>query len=293
MAAIHTIQGGGGLNLHVREWGNSAGAPILFIHGWSCSHLAWRYQYESALADEFRLVALDLRGHGMSEAPLDADNYSDGRLWADDVAAIIEHLGLEQPVLVGWSYGGFVINDYVRVCGQTAISGVNFVGGGVSFHQEAFGTLIGPGFLNHVEGATQADLPTNIDAVRQFVSELTARPIAREDFERTLAFTMVVPAVVRAGLTAREVRSDDVLESMRVPVLVTHGSEDRHILPAMAEHILEACPTATASWYDGAAHMPFIEHPERFNTELAEFARNVRTDMARPTTNAGTGAARV
>lgn len=292
MAAIHTIQGGGDLNLHVREWGNPVGTPILFIHGWSCSHLAWRYQYESALTDEFRLVALDLRGHGMSEAPSGADNYSDGRLWADDVAAIIEHLGLELPVLVGWSYGGFVISDYVRAYGQDAISGVNYVGGGVSFHQEAFGTLIGPGFLNHVEGATQTDLPTNIDAVRQFVHELTARPMSREDFERILAFTMVVPPFVRAGLTAREVRSDDVLETMRIPVLVTHGREDRHILPAMAEHVLQACPTATASWYDGAAHMPFMENPERFNAELADFAGSVRTDTARSPSNAGTGAAR-
>ena len=89
----HTVAGGGGLRLHVREWGKPDGPPILFIHGWSQNHLCWEQQYESALADEFRLVACDLRGHGMSDAPLAAEHYTDAQLWADDVAAIIDRAG--------------------------------------------------------------------------------------------------------------------------------------------------------------------------------------------------------
>ena len=46
----HTVRGGGGLQLHVREWGKADGPPILFIHGWSQNHLCWDKQYESALA---------------------------------------------------------------------------------------------------------------------------------------------------------------------------------------------------------------------------------------------------
>ena len=125
---VHTVQGGGGLRLHVREWGRADGPPILFVHGLSQSHLCWAKQYDSTLADEFRLVAYDLRGHGMSEAPLEPEHYTDGQLWADDVAAIIDQLGLVQPVLVGWSYGPFVICDYVRTHGQDRISAINFVG---------------------------------------------------------------------------------------------------------------------------------------------------------------------
>lgn len=273
MARIHTIRGGGDLQLHVREWGNPSGVPILFIHGWSGNHMAWRCQYESALADEFRLVALDLRGHGMSDAPLEAEHYTDPRLWADDIAAVMEELDLARTVLVGWSYGGYVIGDYLRAYGQSRISGVNYAGGGVTFNEAALGVLIGPGFLDHVGAATQADLPTNIEALRQFIRELVATPMAQQDFERTLASNMVVPPQVRANLVAREIDSDDVLQNMEVPVLVSHGRQDRHILPAMAEHILDVCPTAQASWYDAVAHMPFMESPERFNTELAELAR--------------------
>lgn len=275
MTKTHVIKGGNNLNLHVREWGKSDHTAILFIHGWSANHLAWKYQYESSLSEEFRLVALDLRGHGMSDAPLEAKHYSEGQLWADDITAIIETLNLSQPTLVGWSYGGYVISDYLSVYGQSAISGVNYVGGGVTFSESTFGTLLGPGFLNYVEGATQPDLPTNIEALRQFVRELVASPMSQEDLERILAFNMVVPPEVRAGLLKREIYSDDVLKDMTVPVLVTQGKEDQHCLPAMANHIMELCPTATASWYDGVAHMPFLESPKRFNTELAEFVREV------------------
>ena len=63
--------------LHVREWGRPDGPPLLLIHGWSGNHLCWGRQVASALSDEFRLVALDLRGHGMSDRPLDADRYTD------------------------------------------------------------------------------------------------------------------------------------------------------------------------------------------------------------------------
>jgi non-heme chloroperoxidase len=99
----HTVGGGGGLRLHVREWGREDGPAILFSHGWSQNHLCWAMQYESALTDAFRLVAYDLRGHGMSEAPLGPEHYADAELWADDLAAIMDELRLERPVLVGWS----------------------------------------------------------------------------------------------------------------------------------------------------------------------------------------------
>jgi len=87
---VHNVIGGAGLRLHVREWGKGAGPSILFIHGWSQCHLCWRGQYESPLANDFRLVAVDLRGHGRSDAPLEPEHYDDAQLWADDIAAVID-----------------------------------------------------------------------------------------------------------------------------------------------------------------------------------------------------------
>ncbi len=274
---VHTVLGGGGLRLHVREWGKADGPPILFIHGLSQNHLCWARQYDSTLADEFRLVAYDLRGHGMSEAPLEPEHYTDGRLWADDIAAIIDELGLSRSVLVGWSYGPYIISDYVRAHGQDRISAINFVAGAVKLGEAAFGTLIGPGFLDHFVGMTVDDLPTNIQTMRSFVRTCIVKPVSADDLETAVCWNVAVPAAIRANLGAREIDCDDVLRELTAPVLVSQGRADSVVLPAMAEHILATCPVAEGSWYEGVGHVPHLEEPERFNRELAALTRRVQT----------------
>ncbi len=76
----HRITGGGGTKLHLVETGNPSGRPILFIHGVSQCWLVWSRQLSSDLADDYRLVAMDMRGHGLSEKP--RDGYTDSRPWA-------------------------------------------------------------------------------------------------------------------------------------------------------------------------------------------------------------------
>ena len=268
----HMVRGGGGLLLHVREWGNPDGPPILFLHGWSQSHQCWDKQVSSPLLKELRLVACDLRGHGMSQAPPGPECYTDAGLWADDLAAIAGQLHLDRPVLVGWSYGAFVICDYLRAYGQEQVAAACFTGGAVKLGQAAFGTLIGPGFLDHFADATSDDLPANIRAMRGLVRAFAAKPLPASDVETLLCAGMVVPAGIRASLAAREIDGDDVLRALAVPLLVSHGRADTIVLPAMAEHVLATCPAAEASWYPGA-HAPHLEEPERFNRELAALAR--------------------
>jgi pimeloyl-ACP methyl ester carboxylesterase len=264
---------GSDLRLHVREWGRANGPPILFVHGWSMNHLCWARQCEGALADEFRLIAFDLRGHGMSEAPPEPGHYTDGKLWAADLAAIIDQLRLDRPVLVGWSYGPFVMCDYIREYGQERIAAMNFAGGATKLGGSAFGTFIGPAFLSHFVGATADDLPTNIATMRSFVRACAVMPIPEDDLETAICSAVAVPAAIRANLAARDLDFDDVLRSLEVPVLLSQGRKDAVVLPAMAEHILETCSTAEVSWYDAAGHAPFLEEPERFNRELAELTR--------------------
>jgi non-heme chloroperoxidase len=122
----HSIAGGAGLNLHVEETGNPDGKSLLFIHGFSQCHLAWRKQIRSDLAREFRLVTMDIRGHGLSDKPRGA--YNDPVLWAQDIHAVITALGLNQPVLIGWSYGGVIMSDYLGAFGDDAIAGTQWVG---------------------------------------------------------------------------------------------------------------------------------------------------------------------
>jgi pimeloyl-ACP methyl ester carboxylesterase len=274
---VHEVHGGGGLRLHVREWGRADGPPIVLIHGLSQSHLCWAKQYDSALAEEFRLVAYDLRGHGMSQAPLEPEHYADGALWADDLAAVIEQLRLDRPVLVGWSYGGFVICDYLRAHGQDRIAAIDFVAGGVKLGEAAFGTLIGPSFLDNFADLTADDLPTNIRGVRGLVRAFPATPLPPDDVETLLCAGMTVPARIRANLGARQIDGDDVLRTLEVPLLVTQGRADTVVLPAMAEHVLATCPTAEPSWYDDVGHTPHLEQPQRFNHELATLTRRAHT----------------
>lgn len=266
----YDIRGGGGVMLRAHEWGRPDGPAILFVHGWSQCDMCWDAQVRSPLAERFRMVTFDNRGHGMSEKPFDGGCYADERLWAQDLAAVIEQTRLDRPVLVAWSYGGFIVADYVRVHGDAGIAGIDLVDAAVLLQPPSFGH-IGPGFLDNVLDASAPDLRANIAAIRRFLRSCTASPLPDELFSAALAWNMAVPAEIRGALIAREIDATDICSRLSVPVLVTHGREDMIILPSMAEHVLGHCNTAVASWYDGVGHMPFIEETERFNLELAAF----------------------
>jgi len=267
----YDIRGGGGLTLRVNEWGDRNGPPILFVHGWSQCDMCWDAQVRSPLAERFRMVTFDCRGHGMSGKPLDAGCYTDERLWADDLAAVIEQTGLERPVLVAWSYGGFIVADYIRAHGDGGIAGIDLVGAGVILRPPSF-DHIGPDFLDNALDASAPDLRTNVGAIQCFLRACSARPLADDLWNAALCWNMAVPAEIRGALIAREIDGTASYSGVSVPILVTHGREDMIILPSMAEHVLDHCRTSVASWYDGVGHMPFIENTERFNLELAAFA---------------------
>ena len=166
-----------------------------------------------------------------------------------------------------------MIRDYVRAYADSKIAALAFVGGAVRLGPAAFGSLIGPGFLNHFADLTAEDLPTSIRGVRGLVHAFAAHPLPTETIETLLCAAMAVPATIRGAMGARDLDYDDVLRNLRLPLLVTHGRSDSVVLPAMAQHVLNVCPTAEASWYDGVGHVPFLERPDRFNGELDALIR--------------------
>jgi non-heme chloroperoxidase len=273
--AIHEIRGGGGIRLHAREWGDPQGPALLLIHGWSQTDLCWTKQVSGELARRFRIITFDLRGHGLSEKPAGAEHYADGRLWADDVAAVIEQTGIERPVVVAWSYGGYIVTDFLRAYGDAAIGGINLVGAAVILRQPGFDHL-GPGLLENAQDMCASDLATNIAALQRFLRACTAQPLEDDERMTALGWNMAVPPEVRGALIAREVDGSDPLSSLSVPVLVTHGRDDAIVLPSMAEHIIGICKAAVPSWYDDAGHMPFWEAAERFDRELGELVDQTR-----------------
>ncbi len=272
VAAQESIAGGGGLELAVYETGNPEGRPIVFIHGFGQNHMAWDLQLD-ALDDEFRLVALDLRGHGASAQPLDAAHYTDGALWATDLAALIAAKQLDRPVLVGWSYGGFVIADYLRAHGDDALGGIVFVAAPAALGTPAAQRFFDPGVMQGLTNLMDPHVRTRIEASRAFLRAMPATPMSDERYEVSLASLMMIPPEVRRAVFSRQIDNDDVLSRITVPTLVIQGGADPIVLPATGRHIARIVPGAQLSVFEGVGHAPCFEDADRFNREIAQFVR--------------------
>ena len=93
---------------------------IIMIHGYSQCGLSFLRQH--TLAETHRLIIPDLRGHGRSDKPISADAYDNSKPWANDIKAIIDALGLQNPILLGWSMGGWLVQDYIRIFSESDIT---------------------------------------------------------------------------------------------------------------------------------------------------------------------------
>lgn len=262
-----TVISADGLNIAAYEAGNPASPEILFIHGFSQCALCWSNQFDDpALARHFRLAALDLRGHGASGKPSDPARYAEDRLFAGDVKAVMDALGLKRPVLVGWSYAGRIVEDYVEAHGTARLAGINFVCARTNNQPE----FVGPG-NDHLAGMTGSDHSADLEATRKFVEACFAKPPPRAAIEQAVAYNMLVPASIRAAHLSRQPSDGAVLRRIDVPVLVTQGDEDLLVSKGLGELTAALVPGARLSMYEGVGHTPFVEDAPRFNRELAEF----------------------
>ena len=264
----YKVAGGGGTQLHVDETGNPNGRPILFIHGYSQCRLAWNKQMKSDLADDFRLVAMDNRGHGLSEKPRDA--YGDSRLWADDINGVVTALQLEKPLLSGWSYAGTIMCDYVRFYGEDQIGGFHFVGATSRVGPSA-SQFLGEDYIACYPDILSNDVEESMAALRRFVRLCVHEEPQPEDFYFFLGYNAVVPPYVRTGMR-RTIENDDLLPELRKPVLITHGEEDAIVLLEIAKHHAALIGHAETSYYPNIGHATFWEDSERFNREIRTFA---------------------
>lgn len=264
----HKITGGGGIQLHVMEAGEPKGKPILFIHGFSMCGLCWKNQMNSPLLSEFRLIFLDCRGHGLSDKPKDV--YGHTNLWADDIRAVITTLKLEKLVLVGWSYGGGVICDYLRHYGEEDIAGINFVGA-LSRVGPSSWPFIGKEFFALRSGFVSNNTEETVTAFQKFSRLLVYREPMPEESYFFLGCALMVPPYVRAGLMSRSVENDDVLSRIKKPVLITHGDKDQIISLEMAKYNASKIPHSQISLYPEVGHSPFWENSEKFNSEIRSF----------------------
>jgi pimeloyl-ACP methyl ester carboxylesterase len=275
----HKVAGGGGVQLHVVETGNPRGRPILFIHGFSQCSLAWSRQLGSDLARDHRLVAMDLRGHGLSEKPRDA--YGDSRLWADDVAAVLDVLNLDRPVLCGWSYGSLIIQDYLRHYGESRISGIHFVGGITKLGSDAAMAVITQELLTLVPGFFSTDAEESVRSLKGLVQLCFVDEPSAADMYLWLGYNVLVPPHVRQALFSRVIDNEDFLPSIRKPALITHGAKEAIAKPEVVNQHRAVLAHAEIHTPPHAGHAPFWEDSAAFNQRLRAFVETCSGVAAR------------
>ena len=275
---VELITAPDGLPICVAETGNPQGPPILLIHGFSQTYAVFKRQFESDLARDFRLVAMDVRGHGCTGKPLTADAYLDSKLWADDIAAVIAAKKLVRPVLVGWSAGGYWIADYVRHYGTDNVAGSVLAGshGGMLPRPTDAASVERMRAMVAANARFSPDVEQAIASGDAFVDIMGAAPLP-DDIRRIMhAGTLMLPAYARRAMSGRDMQHEDVIAKFRTPVLFIVGDQDRIGPLDQLRGLATQFANARVSVFEQTGHSTFAERPERFNSELREFARAVQ-----------------
>lgn len=270
------IQGAGGAKLFVEETGDSAKQAILSIHGFCQSHLAWDKQFEDdALTSQFHMVRMDLRGHGLSDKLIDPGAYTDSKTWADDVHAVITALNLKKPVLAGWSYGGYVMCDYIRHYGQDNLGGLIFVAAATEMGRKEANNMLGEEFRALIPGFFSDDYVQDISTLQHFMELVTYEELDLHELYFLVGITAITLPVSRKAMFSRKLDNKELLGKIELPTLIIQGKNDRIILPAYADFIAQHVPHASRVEYDSCGHIPFVEVVDRFNADVMEFINTI------------------
>lgn len=278
-----TIEGEGGVPLNVASAGDPARPSVLLVHGIGQSHVSFEEQLRGPLAEQFHIVAFDLRGHGNSGKPWNASDYKDSAKWAGDVRRVIEALGLRRTVLLGWSYGTLVVADYLRHYGTRDLAGIVLAG--------AYGGLTpppppAPAAVAEQMARTRAlqwspDPAENAAGATATASVLTARDMGEAWRARAAQIAMMLPAYARRHMFDRSLANMDLIAKIDVPVMLNVGARDlstpEQAARELAAKLERQGVRVVVSVYPEAGHSPFVEEPARFNAELAAFVRAARS----------------
>lgn len=248
-----------------------AGTPIVFIHGWCMSSAVWRLQQEG-LAGSFRIIAVDLQGHGKSPPDSAGFNLKD---CARDIAGLFDHLQLDSALLAGWSLGSLVALESVtylraQLCGLVLISGTPRFTQGDGF----------PYGMSRIDvDGMSRKVQRNIRRARDGFTERMFAPGERDDPVLAVTISEILSAVplpsVDVALQALDVlvESDlrDGLASIGLPTLIVNGDCDLICPPQVSDYLTRRIATARHTVFDGCGHAPFLTQAARFNACLEEF----------------------
>lgn len=253
---------------------DGGGAPIVLLHGLMAHGGFFREQ--AALAGDFRIITIDLRGHGGSAAaPAGNGAAPTVERMAADVAELAASLDLEGAIGVGWSLGATVLWHVLagpasgRFAGAVVVDMTARVKNDAEWDLgltpeacEARSIAIRDDYEAFALGAGQAIFAQPVADGQRALADWAAREFARND-----AGAM---ASVWQSLIRQDVRA--LLERIQHPTLIVHGALSSLYGEDTADHLVAALPRARAVRFERSGHAPHLEEPELFNATLKDFA---------------------
>ncbi len=262
-----------GVTLHYQARGQ--GAPLVLVHGWSQTGAMFKHQL-AGLSDRYRVIAVDLRGHGESAKP--NHGYRISRL-AQDLREFLAALELTDVNLLGWSMGVSVIWCYLELFGHERLRKLILVDqpAWVMHTPEQSATEIAnSGAILDAAGlvALCAALRTDtVATVSKFVTSMMTPEIDPEEKAWIIAENLKMPAEYAARLLLNHGSLDwrDVIPRITLPTLVIGGTQS-HVGAQSQRWIHAQIPHSRLEIFDkGGSHFMFIEAHARFNEIVRAF----------------------
>jgi 3-oxoadipate enol-lactonase len=256
-----------GVNLAVEVRGE--GPAILFVHGYPLDRTIWRDQVEAL--EGFRRIVPDLRGMGQSDAP---DLGYGMSIYAADLAALLDALGIDQVILCGLSMGGYILFEFLRNW-RSRVRGL------VLMDTRAEADTPDGRRARDSAAATARERGAAAVAESLLPKMLAPDTIERhpEVAERVRGLMAATPVAGMVGaLAAMRDRegSETLLPTLAgLPTLVIVGEADSLTPPDQARALAQAIPGARLAIIPGAGHLPPVEQPEATTRSLREFLASI------------------
>ncbi len=244
-----------------------AGRPVVLIHGMSMTRRFFERNV-GPLSERFRVIAVDLRSHG--DSPISDGGNTVGQ-FARDVKHLIDTLGLEQPVLAGWSMGTMVIWDYIRQFGTASIAGHVIISQGprdFAGDDWPLGALPLAMLVEILAGA-QGDYAA---VMGEIVPLMFKDELAPDDLAWMVAESCKIGANAGCCVIFDQTMQDyrDVVGSHELPTLATWGRDEKLISVAAGAWVAEH-QGIELTMFEESGHCPMWEEPERFNQVVGDW----------------------
>ncbi|HEY1057690.1 MAG TPA: alpha/beta hydrolase [Limnobacter sp.] len=261
-----SIYSGNGVRLSIAEYGNPNGPPVLFIHGLAESGDVWQAQTHAPALQEYRLITMDLRGHGQSSKPMEPSGYLSANVWADDVFAVIHHLGLRNVTLVAHGHGAAVALDYLALYGEQRTRSVMLVD--AITHSEPSGKPD-----THFQGLVAKTQPAQVSGVLAWAQDNLGNTVDRTVYGRWVANAMLTPVPLRRYVLGRQVDHRATLQALRVPLLFAQGQQDPLVPLGLVQDLVDSTPMARLTVFHQSFHAPFATEAAAFNAALIDLVQ--------------------